>query len=339
MYKGQNPLDLPSEIHPPGSYPKRTLLSLSRGGGDATVVREFDLDTKQFISPDGEEQGIYVPEAKSRLDWIDMNTLLIGTDFEKASGVSGDGLPPSLTDSGYPISVRVWTRGTPINSAIETYRGEPSDVSISGYVSYHRGTCLEWRSRAITFYTARYQLRRWQIAPPSASTAVEETEKNSAGYIFRNTDEWFELTGLPEDCEVSSFGDCLVITLRSDWKISNSVTYKSGSLLSVQIVNFLENGNNVGEPNTAQYDVLFEPTAETSLEGFTVTQNFLIVQSLQKVKSMLTFWKYESSDGSASCWSCAGSESEARIRGISVRSVDSDEGDELWVTHVCSFER
>ena len=337
VYKGQNPLDLPSDIRPPGSYPKRTLLSLSRGGGDATVVREFDLDTKQFISPDGGDQGIYIPEAKSRVDWIDMNTLLIGTDFEKAGGVSDDDLPPSLTNSGYPISVRVWARGTPIHSAVEAYRGEVSDVSISGYVSYHRGTCLEWRSRAITFYTARYQLRRWQIVPPSTAGAISETEKSSARYRFLNTDEWFELNGLPEDCEVSSFGECLVITLRSDWKVSESLTYKSGSLLSVRIVDFLENGNNVGGPNTALYDILFEPTTVTSMEGFTATQNYLIVQSLEKVKSMLTFWKYESSSGSASCWTCVGSENEAQIRGISVRAVDSDKGDELWITQVSSI--
>ena len=47
-------------------HPERTkaLITLSRGGADAAVVREFDLLTRQFV-PDGFE----LPEAKSSADW------------------------------------------------------------------------------------------------------------------------------------------------------------------------------------------------------------------------------------------------------------------------------
>lgn len=47
-------------------YPKyeRCLVSLSRGGADATVVREFDVVNKAFV--DG---GFALPEAKSRVGW------------------------------------------------------------------------------------------------------------------------------------------------------------------------------------------------------------------------------------------------------------------------------
>ena len=49
---------------------------LSRGGADAVVTREFDVVSKAFV-PD----GFFLPEAKSRVDWRDRDTLYVGTDF------------------------------------------------------------------------------------------------------------------------------------------------------------------------------------------------------------------------------------------------------------------
>src|SRR5690606_1634141 len=40
---------------------RRALIALSRGGADAHVVREFDLESRSFV-PD----GFFLPEAKSR---------------------------------------------------------------------------------------------------------------------------------------------------------------------------------------------------------------------------------------------------------------------------------
>ncbi|MFM7136996.1 MAG: S9 family peptidase, partial [Planctomycetota bacterium] len=74
------------------------LVSLSRGGADADVIREFDLATKQFVAG-----GFTLPEAKSRVAWRDEGSLFVATDFG----------PGSLTDSGYPRTVREWARGTP----------------------------------------------------------------------------------------------------------------------------------------------------------------------------------------------------------------------------------
>ncbi len=65
----------------------RALVSLSRGGADATVVREFDVVGKRFV-----EGGFQLPEAKSRVSWRGPDSLFVATDFG----------PGSLTDSGYP---------------------------------------------------------------------------------------------------------------------------------------------------------------------------------------------------------------------------------------------
>ncbi|HPU57382.1 MAG TPA: S9 family peptidase, partial [Verrucomicrobiota bacterium] len=110
------------EILEPGY--DRCLVALSRGGADATVQREFDLTTKTFVAG-----GFSLPEAKSRADWRDRNTLYVGTDF-------GEG---SLTRSGYPRLVKEWKRGTPLSEAKLIFEGEPDDVSVSAHVSLDHG--------------------------------------------------------------------------------------------------------------------------------------------------------------------------------------------------------
>ncbi len=42
------------------------LISLSRGGSDAAVVREFDMRTRSFIA-----DGFELPEAKTQISWED----------------------------------------------------------------------------------------------------------------------------------------------------------------------------------------------------------------------------------------------------------------------------
>ena len=56
------------------------MVNLSRGGGDAVVVREFDGKKKTFV-----EGGFSLPEAKSDIGWRDENSLWVGTDFGEGS--------------------------------------------------------------------------------------------------------------------------------------------------------------------------------------------------------------------------------------------------------------
>ena len=81
----------------------RVMIRLSRGGSDATVAREYDLDTKQFISP--EQGGFELPEAKSRFSYK-VNTrgavhgALHGTHTvpDMAHCVAAKSRPPSAQD-------------------------------------------------------------------------------------------------------------------------------------------------------------------------------------------------------------------------------------------------
>ncbi|WP_229405184.1 prolyl oligopeptidase family protein [Micromonospora sp. NBRC 110038] len=92
----------------------RCLVSLSRGGSDATVVREFDLVRRAFVA-----DGFTLDEAKSDVTWVDADHILVATDFG----------PGSLTTSGYPRTVRRWRRGTPLPSAEVVFAGQVDDVS------------------------------------------------------------------------------------------------------------------------------------------------------------------------------------------------------------------
>ncbi len=118
---------------------RRCLISLSRGGADAVVVREFDVEELRFV-----DDGFYLEEAKSSLSWIDENTLFVGTDF-------GEG---SLTDSGYPRTSRLWRRGVPIEEAEELFAGEQADVWAGMYRTWDGDTPYDIASRVPTFFTA-----------------------------------------------------------------------------------------------------------------------------------------------------------------------------------------
>ena len=125
---------------------RRCLVSLSPGGTDADVVREFDTVTGRFV-----EDGFKLPQAKSNVAWADPDTLLVATDY-------GQG---SLTSSGYPRILKLWKRGTPIASARTLLTGEAGDVSV-GPVAVQSGD-RRWlfANRSKTFWTNEYHL----IAP------------------------------------------------------------------------------------------------------------------------------------------------------------------------------
>ena len=93
----------------------RCLVSLSDGGKDAVVVREFDTRTGLWV-----EDGFILPEGKHRLEWLDRDTLLVATDFG----------PGTLTESGYPYIVKALKRGQTLAQATELYRG---DIGDGGY--------------------------------------------------------------------------------------------------------------------------------------------------------------------------------------------------------------
>ena len=93
----------------------RAILALSRGGGDACVLREYDLDAKAFVAG-----GFVAPQAKAHADWIDADTLLVCSPH-------GEG---HATRSGYARTARLWRRGEPFEAAQIVFEGEGDDISV-----------------------------------------------------------------------------------------------------------------------------------------------------------------------------------------------------------------
>jgi prolyl oligopeptidase len=124
---------------------KRALVSLSRGGADATVIREFDMDSRTFV-----KDGFALPEAKSSLSWIDENTVYVGTNF-------GAG---SMTTSGYPRIAKLWKRGTPLSAAATVFEGQPTDVGAGAYFDNTKGFERHFVQRSIAFYKSETFYRK-----------------------------------------------------------------------------------------------------------------------------------------------------------------------------------
>jgi prolyl oligopeptidase len=131
-------------LHDSGAPPDRCMIGLSRGGADAVVMREFDLLTRQFVSG-----GFSLPEAKTQVDWIDRDTMLVGTNFG----------PGSLTDSGYARTIREWKRGTDLSSARQIFEAETSDVYTFSDVDHTPGYERQFLGRAKDFYRVELFLR------------------------------------------------------------------------------------------------------------------------------------------------------------------------------------
>ena len=95
---------------------RRSLLRLSRGGSDASVMREFDAVDGRFV-----DNGFQLPEAKGSAAWLDADTLLV------ASTVGGEDF---VTGAGYARTVRRWRRGTPFEDAPIVFETAKEHMSV-----------------------------------------------------------------------------------------------------------------------------------------------------------------------------------------------------------------
>jgi prolyl oligopeptidase len=155
----------------------RCLISLSDGGEDAKVVREFDQRTRSFVAA-----GFSLPRAKCDVTWQDADTVLVATDF------GGD----SLTQSGYPYIVREWRRDLPLDQARELFRGAVEDVLVSpSRLDGDHGESLLVIARLRTFFTTDYlRVQAGKVEPMTLPPKVELQGISQGELLFRIRQDW-----------------------------------------------------------------------------------------------------------------------------------------------------
>jgi len=215
------------------------LVSLSAGGEDADNQREFDLKTGKFV--DG---GFVLPHSKQSASWLDKDTLLIARDW-------GAG---TMTKSGYPFVVKMWKRGTPLDSAKEVFRGQESDISAGGYtLNDSKGHSLTLFSRGVTFFESQ----TFVMTPDGPKQLAIPLKSGIAGLIDGR----------------------VLLSISEDWTPAGQThSFKQGSLLEMKLADVTK------DPAHLKPEIVFEPTADEFLGGASITKSRLLVTTLKHVQ-------------------------------------------------------
>jgi prolyl oligopeptidase len=215
----------------------RCLISLSDGGKDAVVVREFDTSTRRFV--DG---GFSLPEGKHRLEWLDAETLLVATDFG----------PGTLTESGYPFIVKSLRRGQTLAQATEVYRGDIGDGGYGVSPTVYRGRTGAIQAVLINRPLDTFRSETWELVD---------------GRPVR--------LNLPERVSVYGVqGGSFILSPDEDWSRPGR-PHKAGSLLAICIP--CVRPTDGPEVITNQVETIFEPTDRQSIGGVRVMHDRVVV--------------------------------------------------------------
>jgi prolyl oligopeptidase len=195
----------------------------------------------------------------------------------------------SLTASGYPRIAKLWQRGTPLQAAQTLYEGEPSNVWVFAFLLRTRGLPYEFVARAKTFFT-------------------RDTFFIQNGKLVK--------LEIPEDAEMQMMGEWLSLSLKSPYTVLN-ITYPTGALLAIRLADFLQGKRN--------FHTLFEPAERKVLEGYTTTENFLVLNVLDNLERQLYALRFE--DGQ---WQQAAL--EAPVKGnVNIWAEDDESSDQFFL--------
>ncbi|MDV6332231.1 prolyl oligopeptidase family serine peptidase [Asticcacaulis sp. 201] len=178
----------------------RCLISLSDGGKDATVIREFDITTKSFIAG-----GFDLPEGKQSVSWRDADTVYVTREWT----------PGDVTASSYAYITKALKRGQSLDQATEIFRGTKADVSAGRYVlrNIDGSYVMDMSYRGIDFFHTeqRFYVDGKAIALPLP------TSSSFAGYMQGQA----------------------IYTLKEDWTSAGGKTFKTGAVLVFDLKNAL----------------------------------------------------------------------------------------------------
>lgn len=178
-------------VHGPAGS-DRVLVQLSPDGGDATVVREFDLAAARFVTAAPFRLDVH----KTHAAWIDRDTLLVAT--------AQDG--GAVTDSGYPSTARVWRRGTALAAASVVVRAVPADVGV--FVSVDRSADRATAVVEVAHDFFHFERHVWDVTDDRAPVVLP----------------------VPQDAHVDVHGTLVAVRTTTEWTFGG-LTHPGGTLL------------------------------------------------------------------------------------------------------------
>lgn len=217
------------------------LVALSAGGEDAETFREMDLKSARFVA-----NGFVLPRGKQSVAWMDKDTLLIARDWG----------PGTMSEAGYPITIREWRRGTPLDSAKEIFRGDTKD---NGYGDNPFVFVDAQGNRAVVIARNRTTFSREQYL------LVNGAVKKLA---------------LPMKSTIEGLLDGqLLVALEENWTPDGQAkSYAQGSVLAVP----LEAARR--DPAHLRPAVIFAPTADEFEQQVATTRDHLLLTTLKHVQ-------------------------------------------------------
>jgi prolyl oligopeptidase len=217
------------------------LVELSAGGEDAETLREMDLKTGKFVPG-----GFVLPRGKQAADWLDKDTLLISRDWG----------PGTMSEAGYPITIRRWKRGQPLQSALEVFRG---DVKDNGYGDGPLVLVDGQGHRAV-------------IVQRNLSTFAQEN------YLL--LPDGAKKLALPLKARITGLvNGQLLVTLDEDWTPQGQTTkIAAGSVVALQL-SAIEIDQERLKPT-----VVFAPSTQEFEQFSVTTKNHMILATLEHVQ-------------------------------------------------------
>lgn len=261
----------------------RVLVGLSPDGGDARVVREYDLGLAGFV--DAAQHPFALEVDKSAVAWLDADTILVAT------GVAGG----AVTDSGYPATVRVWSRGTPLADASVVLTADRTDVGAFVHVDRSGGRATAVVVLARDFF-------------------------HSDVHVWRHGDGVVPVRiAAPSDAHVDVHGDLVAVRTTTDWDVAGE-RHPGGTLL-VGPLESLTHGDG------SALRVAFAPSHDTVLASWRWTASRLVLDLLENVQSRLVSLDPAAEWASVPLEIGVGGD----ILSIDIATADAEVDDELWL--------
>lgn len=203
--------------------------------------------------------------------------------------VSTDFGPGSLTTSSYPRIAKRWRRGTPLTEAEAAL--EVAETHMLAAISHD--------------HTAGYE----------RDLAIDRTDFFTGVYSLVQDGALIPID-VPADASIDLHREWLLVRPRSDWAV-NGTTWGAGSLVVAKLDAWLAGDRTL--------TALFTPDAQTSLEHWTWTRNYLLLTLLHDVATRVDVLD------PAADWARSELAGAPALHTVQVSAVDADENDDYWM--------